>query len=141
MNINKNSLTVKGTNIISKSKVNQLAKNMIKRSMEMSEGRETGDTPQSSMGIDSLNVDEQQSIQDAIESGKGSLDTSNITFSDDISEGISEDSFGQDSIGDADSPGGGPGGAATEGVMKQGGLASKKKRKVKKMKRGGLASR
>ncbi len=51
-----------------------------------------------------------------------------------------DDSTGVGSTGDADSPGGGPGGAATEGVFKQGGLA-KRKPKVKKMKRGGLASR
>jgi len=52
-----------------------------------------------------------------------------------------DDSTGVGSTGDADSPGGGPGGAATEGVFKQGGLLKKKKPKVKKMKRGGLASR
>ena len=33
---------------------------------------------------------------------------------------------------DADSQGGGPGSTGTEGIMKQGGLAKKKKPKVKK---------
>ena len=53
------------------------------------------------------------------------------------------DSTGVGSTGDADSPGGGPGGAATEGVgdYNTGGLAGKKKPKVKRMKQGGLASK
>ena len=93
------------------------------------------------MGLEGLGMGQMQGIQEALETGKGSLDTSGITFSDNIPEGISEDSFGSDSIGDADSPGGGPGGADNEGIMKQGGLAKKKKPKVKRMKKGGLASK
>ena len=74
-------------------------------------------------------------------SDQTAVDTSGIDTSG-IGQGVStaDDSTGVGSTGDADSPGGGPGGAATEGVFKQGGLA-KRKTKVKKMKQGGLASR
>ena len=80
--------------------------------------------------------------EDVDPTGGGTATGSGATAGSPSGGGVStaDDSTGVGSTDDADSPGGGPGGAATEGVFKQGGLA-KRKTKVKKMKRGGLASR
>jgi hypothetical protein len=108
-------------------------------------GFETGTTPSTSMGLDSLGIGQQQGIQDAIESGKGSLDTSGIDTSG-ISSGISDDSFSDDQgqtsgEGVGESGPSGQGDPSGFGGTYKGSLITRKKPKPKKMKRGGLASK
>jgi hypothetical protein len=108
-------------------------------------GFETGTTPSTSMGLDSLGMGQQQGIQDAIESGKGSLDTSGIDTSG-ISSGISDDSFSDDQgqtsgEGVGESGPSGQGDPSGFGGTYKGSLITRKKPKPKKMKRGGLASK
>jgi hypothetical protein len=108
-------------------------------------GIETGTTPSTSMGLDSLGIGQQQGIQDAIESGKGSLDTSGIDTSG-ISSGISDDSFSDDQgqtsgEGVGESGPSGQGDPSGFGGTYKGSLITRKKPKPKKMKRGGLASK
>jgi hypothetical protein len=108
-------------------------------------GFETGTTPSTSMGLDSLGMGQQQGIQDAIESGKGSLDTSGIDVSG-ISSGISDDSFSDDQgqtsgEGVGESGPSGQGDPSGFGGTYKGSLITRKKPKPKKMKRGGLASK
>jgi hypothetical protein len=97
------------------------------------------------MGLDSLGIGQQQGIQDAIESGKGSLDTSGIDTSG-ISSGISDDSFSDDQgqtsgEGVGESGPSGQGDPSGFGGTYKGSLITRKKPKPKKMKRGGLASK
>jgi hypothetical protein len=119
-----------------------------KEKEQESRGFETGTTSETSLGIEGLSMGQQQGIQDAIESGQGSLSPSVGDTSD------SSDSSGAvGSSGDLGGGGDDPGGSAGSGGggfsdqdayggldYKQGGLA-KRKTKPKKMKRGGLASR
>ena len=109
-------------------------------------GIETGTTPSTSMGLDSLGMGQQAGIQAGIESPSGSLDTSGIDVSD-IGSGVGASG----DLGSQSDPGGtaGGGGEAPDtsdvasfgglGDLNKGGLA--KKKKPKKMKRGGLASK
>ena len=108
------------------------------------EGIETGTTPETSMGLDSLGMGQQAGIQAGIESPSGSVDTSGIDVSD-IGSGVGASGdlggAGDDPGGTAGSGGGGFSDQDAYGGLdyKQGGLA--KKKKPKKMKRGGLASK
>ncbi len=109
-------------------------------------GIETGTTPSTSMGLDSLGMGQQAGIQAGIESPSGSVDTSGIDVSD-IGSGVGASG----DLGPQSDPGGtaGGGGEAPDtsdvasfgglGDLNKGGLA--KKKKPKKMKRGGLASK
>ena len=102
-----------------------------------------GFDPDEQLGLESLSSAQQKGIQDALESGKGSLDTSGIDVSD-ISTGVQGIGEQSDPGGSAGEVGGGSGYSEESlgGLFNQGGLAGKKKtRKPKKMKRGGLASR
>jgi len=106
-------------------------------------GIETGTTPSTSMGLDSLGMGQQAGIQ------AGLTDTSVSTTGKGATAGGPTDPSGslgsQDSIGSnesvsGDTPGASEGPTGGIGDFKQGGLA-KRKTKSKKMKRGGLASK
>ncbi len=111
-----------------------------------SRGIETGTTPETSLGIEGLSMAQQQGIQDALSgTGSGSLSPSVGTG---VTTGpgfgtVTPDESNQPS-GEDDDPGGvdasNPSSSDMGYGFKQGGLA-KRKPKVKKMKRGGLASR
>ena len=103
-------------------------------------GIETGTTPSTSMGLDSLGMGQQAGIQAGIESPSGSVDTSGIDVSD-ISTGVQGIGEQSDPGGSAGEVGGGSGYSEESlgGIFNQGGLT--KKKKPKKMKRGGLASK
>jgi len=128
----------------------KLAEILVEREKDIKD-KETGDTfdrgftDATSLGMESLGMAQQQGIQDAIESGKGSLDTSGIDTSG-ISSNISDDSFSDDqgqSSGDGVGESGpsGQGDPSGFGGTYKGSLITRKKPKPKKMKRGGLASR
>jgi len=126
----------------------KLAEILVEREKDIKD-KETGDTfdrgftDETSLATESLGMAQQQGIQDAIESGKGSLDTSGIDVSD-ISTGVQGIGEQSDPGGSAGEVGGGSGYSEESlgGLFNQGGLAGKKKTpKPKKMKRGGLASK
>jgi len=108
-------------------------------------GIETGTTPSTSMGLDSLGIGQQQGIQDAIESGKGSLSPSvgtgvttgpgfgTVSIESPGDQGDSDDSSSTDTGSVSEGGYGGIGATAKGGFIK--------KSKPKKMKRGGLASK
>ena len=97
------------------------------------------------MGLDSLGIGQQQGIQDAIESGKGSLSPSvgtgvttgpgfgTVSIESPGDQGDSDDSSSTDTGSVSEGGYGGIGATAKGGFIK--------KSKPKKMKRGGLASK
>jgi hypothetical protein len=113
-------------------------------------GFETGTTPSTSMGLDSLGMGQQAGIQAGLtdtsksDTGKGataSTDTvGGVGVSGDLG-GSTGAGYGGGSEGVGESGPSGQGDPGGMGPTAKGGLARKKKPKVKKMKRGGLASR
>ena len=126
-------------------------------------GTDTGTKPEKDMGLEGLGIGQMRGIQEALETGKGSLDTSGITFSGKTGDlgsttsptagkGGMDASFGG---GGSDDVSAGPDAAASGGFggsspgqdyggTYKGSLITRKKsskKNSKRMKKGGLASK
>tara|TARA_R100001463_G_scaffold27490_1_gene63674 strand:+ start:4117 stop:7698 length:3582 start_codon:yes stop_codon:yes gene_type:complete len=144
IDIKKEDLFSKGTNVLSQSEISKLAKDMAdaeaKRIADAQKAREafekesdTTSDAQAGAALDAISQQAAQSAQGKAE--QAFQDTS--AFGDSSSDDSPSDTGTTNDSMDAAAAGGGD----SFGLFKQGGLASKRKPKVKKMKRGGLASR
>jgi hypothetical protein len=145
MKVNKQDLNVKNTNILSKSKITQLAKNMITQDLKQREATAkarrdfevAADKATDKETIDTLSQAQQDVISAAKDMGI-SYGVPDISTAEDSGATDTSDTPGMDDTGYTDDTGlgvGAKGGFFSKSKM------TKQKPKVKKMKRGGLASR
>ncbi len=130
ININRQDLNEKGTNILSKKQVNELAKNVVKADFERKKEKED---------IRQQVVRTGEAISDQVQKDKGfdfGAGISDAQIDDTSDRSGSQESYESEATGSQDFSQD----AFDDPLMKQGGLA-KKKVKPKKMKRGGLASK
>ena len=130
ININRQDLNEKGTNILSKKQVNELAKNVVKADFERKKEKED---------IRQQVVRTGEAISDQVQKDKGfdfGAGISDAQIDDTSDRSGSQESYESEATGSQDFSQD----AFDDPLMKQGGLA-KKQVKPKKMKRGGLASK
>jgi len=144
MNVKKDQLFSKGTNILSKDKISKLAKDVVNLNMARIEDKAKArqNVIDTGTGSDQVDADRGFDFSRGVTEDVGQVPEEDDDYSS-PSDDNNQSSGGDDSFDSGSDPGGtgGYSGGDFEDAFKQGGLAGKKKPKVKKMKRGGLASR